>query len=445
LAAAATDLFCRCLQTQSKPVRDPYRDALSDKRNDFTRRIKGAEKEKILEKFKTLRKLTPDELTMFKYGLWTQPVFKDPDWPYLALRAYLDGDLDSSQAAKLFLFERVLGDGIVKEEIDDGDLVTRIASPTGETRGTVHQFFDHEGKPDPISRKLLQQGLKADSGRMFGIMQQVCHLPPEETQFFLIDAAPLLTKNQVEYNQVLGSVDLYNASLIAFEGTAPLLIIDEERRIIQLLVLPPRLYHALLKGKFGPNAMAPNPILGYAAVERMSDIEKRVQCIPSSLAALPSMIHQIIDAEDPLAVYFHDQLHLFIESGNPIRQLWTDLALSFKQSDPELCTILLDRNYPLYSFPELRGKVVGSDDVSPDEIFWYSFPVLQYFEPDTWTPERIDAVLRHLVKLGVSLDPLLKIAANEKPNHPYALAPWAKAARNLLSSAQKPVVESSSQ
>jgi len=259
---------------------------------------------------------------------------------------------------------------------------------------------------------------------------------PEETQFFMTPVAPILPKEEYRSRLSKGQVDVYN-SLIQDRFTL-LLNIDQPNGIIKQIVVPPRLYSALLEAKFGENAMRIDPILGYSSKEKLSDTEKRIQGIPCPFVQMPKTVHHVIDTRDPLALFWHDQSHLYIESANPHRPFWTELAQSFKDKDPALYVILLDRNFPLYSEPKLFKRASGRKDLSSKEIFFYNLPFLANFEPNLWDGsrgmDRIEAVLKEFVKRGISLDPLEKIANREPGNHLFSLHPWAKAAKRLSSS-----------
>ncbi len=391
-------------------VESPYAAAFT---TNFLRRVRGAARTKILEKLESLkeRPLSREELSAFQKGKWKHPLFADPNWPYLAIRAHMDGNLDPMQISKLFLFERIQGSG------------------------KTHQLRKSERGVDEESGALLERAFKdrnLSEAAQARIAEALVALPPEETQFFVVDVAPLLSKKEYALaSRNNGTVDMYNLAMHDLNFSL-FLIIDKQRKVIQQLVIPLRLYHALLKAIFPNTAMAPDPILGYCAKDRLSDPKARIQCTPCSLAPLPGRFHGYIDNANPLAMFYHDQLHLYAESGNPHRELWIQLALSFKKEDPALCASLLDRNFQLYSRPELWKIATGRDDLRKPELFWYTLPFLVTAEPGIWDPPgRIEKILRHLQDCGVPLDSLRECVQKEPKACPHSLKPWAAAAAKL--------------
>ena len=348
--------------------------------------------------------MTPGELHAFRKSELKHPIFSDPDWPYFVLRGFIDGDLDAMQTSKLMLFQRT------------------------QQEGVVYQIVDRDGQIDPWVEEFLRP-LDVSREERIRIQAALHALPPEETQVFILPVADLLSEEG--HRKKVFLKDIYNLFLHDLKKSL-FLLIDKEENKIRYIVIPPRLYQEILKAKFPKTAMMPKPIFGHAIPERLSDCEGRVQAIPCVSIAQPDLIHGIVDTTDPLAVYYHDQHHLWVESGNPDRRLWTNLALSFQPTDRDLMIILLDRNVPLYSHPQLHLQAAGREGLDPEEVFWYNLTFQSYFENGIWEGEvgerRMLAILQYL-KDHKALDRLEEFAAKEPADHPFSLKPWVELAK----------------
>ena|GEM_PF-5741966 len=411
-----------------------YRTDLYNPRFDLTRRMRKEEKEAVLEKFKTLKPATANEIAAFSSSDWVHPVYENPDWPHLAFKAFMDRRIDAMQMAKLFLFAETQKGGKVVSYTDSHGLKgCRIFDERRKLSAEVYQIVGDDGRIHNTFRDLLSYSLGVDFLEMQRVEEALRRLPPEETQFFLVPAAPIRTAEEIEADKKAGKVDLYN--LLIQDFRFPLLMLpDKQRGIIQQIVIPPKLYQTILQAKFGPTAMAPRPILGYSPVETLSDPNGRIQGIPCPFVKLPSRIHGIIDSSNPLAFYLHDQAHLYAESANPHRKLWIDLALSMKGADRELFIELLDRNFPLYALPKLQELHIGRR-LDAMEAFWYSLPYMEANLPGIWGgskgADRIEAILNHLKQAGVSLSSLKECYRKETDRCLYSLKPWVDAAARM--------------
>ena len=117
-----------------------------------------------------------------------------------------------------------------------------------------------------------------------------------------------------------------------------------------LMIAPPAFIYSMHRAKWGENTILPEPALGFAEVEKLSNTTKRVVSIPG-FGLSPPQTHGI--ASPPLALYLHDiPYHHAIESANTHRELWAQFALSLKQH-PSLqwfIPFILDREFPTYLY-----------------------------------------------------------------------------------------------
>lgn len=95
-----------------------YIPLLSNKNDNFIRRMSESERKDVIQKIEGSPPLTLGQLQAFKEGDWSHSIYSNPDWTYLALRSYLDKDLDINQVSKLFLFARVKAGGKVVPVVD---------------------------------------------------------------------------------------------------------------------------------------------------------------------------------------------------------------------------------------------------------------------------------------------------------------------------------------
>ncbi len=122
------------------------------------------------------------------------------------------------------------------------------------------------------------------------------------------------------------------------------------------LLPSPQLIQETLKAKFGANAIKPNPVFGFSNdLKYWWDVKHRDVAIPCvEYFSQPKMIH-IEKVVHPLDVYYHDvEYHLLIDSSNPHREDWINLANFLERQPDNLPNLqpilhhLLDRNAPEY-------------------------------------------------------------------------------------------------
>ncbi len=146
---------------------------------------------------------------------------------------------------------------------------------------------------------------------------------------------------------------------------------DTDPTGLEVLILHPKLLFQLLSNRF-PLAMKPIPVLGYRAEEKLSDPDKRVMSISSRFS--PALqVHTTRCHLDP-TMYFHDMYHLFIESANPHRKAWIELALFVRKMKEganhpefnidflnEVEKALLDREFFPYMSLYTESKIPPTD------------------------------------------------------------------------------------
>jgi len=420
LGTVAASWFRGASAPVAKPINPRSLEAFE--KIDMLRRVKKGDRQEVLEKLAKLEAspIKETELAALLRSDLSDPIFKNENWIYLAVQAHIEGRIDTMQMAKLSLLNRC------------NTVWKRDLSPP---RIFQLYMFDETGKKvlnnQSISKLFKGMDHLIDAKQLLQVMGS---LPPEETQFYSV-TVPLLSKEEYIQRVAMGNVDGLNLGFHQLKFKL-LLIVDEDGKTIEQLIVPPKLYDGLLKAKFGEQAMMSNPVMGYFKKERMSDPEHRVVCLPSPFAPLPGKIHDVVDATEPLQFYHHDLYHLWVESGNPHREKWIELALGM--DDEALRVELLDRHFPLYSRQDLHESETGKRHLTPQGAFWYSFLSLSAKNSGFWTNERIIDVLCYIQErkgewaaIGITLDSLIQLEKGNPP-HLNKLTRWATIAQTVI-------------
>ena len=319
---------------------DPIRDAFEQ---NSLRRIRKHEKEKLIADLKALdpSSIPPTALVAFKEGNWSHEIFFHKDWPLFVLHFYIRGDLDAMEMSKLYLFE--------------------------ECRN-LDRFQTHDlSNPDDFA--LFEKSIE-----LFELGDRVAELKqldPKDRQFFSF-RFPL--KNRIS--------DPFNSA--RNENLNYFTVIDLYKNEFHIIVAPPELEYKINRIKNGENATQPDPVLGYDPSDRMEDPKKRVMCIPCRYVALPKHIHEDLETK-LLGMYYHDMIHLVLDSSIHHKEIWSNLAKEFKTGKPG--ELLGDRNV-VYMEKDLVGAVRGIFGLL--DIFW-----LNIFNLSKDKKERL-ALLTHL-------------------------------------------------
>lgn len=233
------------------------------------------------------------------------------------IKAHLAGDLDEMQAAHRLLF-------------------LRCVSMANDVQ--VHSLQTEDG------RSLLGKAFpKWSAAALQKLQLKLQQEAPEESQFFTFYS---------EYTKQTEDMDPASYSI---GGFIPFSFgyIRKEKKILNF-ILPPKLLQRLLEAEFGSQAVRVEPVLGYSPIEKFSDYQKRIVSIPFDLTrSEPDKIHEIFRTRNNCAIYQHDALyHCVVESANPHRAIWTEIALYLKEKDKKMGIYLLDRDL----FEYVNGK-----------------------------------------------------------------------------------------
>lgn len=285
---------------------------------------------------KAMRSITGIDIHLVLSGDWTN--LSRETISAAILKAHLEGQIDEMEAARHFLHLRCLTSNKTTQvhsiHINEGwDLLTK-ALPNWDT----------------VALQKLQNSLQLED--------------LEEGEFFSFST----TKSLLVKDGVL-DVGSYATGFLPFSVG----FIDEGEQIHNLII-PPKLWQKLLDGEFGKQAIRVKPILGYSVKEKFSDYSERVVSIPCDfITSLPEKVHNIVDGKDNCAMYQHDALyHAYIESANPHRAIWTEIALATKQIHKELGISLLDRNCPQYVTCGKNKEKAFWDALSENLNLWFS-------------------------------------------------------------------------
>lgn len=336
---SAVDVLARCvIQELSSvaaspviPVQEVAKTPLPGLfQSEFLRRIKLAEKEKIAEEVKKLAPLQPDIIEALHEINTAHPIFKNPQLSLVTLQAYLEGELSDSQAAAIFLWESCC-------EIDK---MTTLHSMRPEDVEASCQLFDHHFHWVDLT-------IDPDFWRRFAQFLDDEGFPMNERSFFCVKTR---IRNPMENEDMHMTLAMLSSKL-PIHGAYLDPHSSNVHTPISTLVVPPRLYQAMLNFKFGPQAMQLLPALGYFTKERLSDPHKRVTTIPCSLVTLPRKIHGSICVSRGPGFYLHDaKYHLLVESSNSHRAIWIALAVDVMHRDRMKQIRWLDRDMPDYLF-----------------------------------------------------------------------------------------------
>lgn len=407
---------------KSSPVFAPQLEAVF--RKDFLRRIKPIERVRIAEKLKALPKASVEDINALKKGVWSSSIFRRKDWPYIALQAYVDEHLNEMEISKLYLYKRC-------QEVGKGC--------------ATHAATTSDGRSDKLGMEFLFAALgdtftEEDKGK---VVSRIHALPYEHTQYFSYEVSLLSPQalEKLKKREVHRVIDMANTAYHMMKVSL-LILPNATQTAARVCIIPPLLWHEILQAKFASNAMQPIPVLGYSEKEKFSDSSRRVVGIPCSFVGTPSIIHHEIDVAKDAGLYLHDAgYHLFIESANPHRKAWIELALFLRNTGKQaLAVSLLDRDCPLYAYPYLDENEIGRKLLSNHEKFWYSFPYLIRRAVVIGEEDRAE-ILRYILchqmrweeQYGISSEQLEEYCKMENENvGEFSLTPWLETYQNLV-------------
>ncbi len=363
---------------------------------DFLCRITGLERDLLVDELKKLneRSLSSSEIEAFQKGDWNHAIFRKENWPLLVIHAYIQGKLDEWQVSKLLLFD----------------------SSKNLHKFKTHRLLDAKGKVNPKVGGLLVEGLKYLE---FTNPKQLEGLPPENLEFFSFRIPCLEGKdyeNELE-RQIVDSYNFMHNQFNSENGSRQLCtIFDPKTKELEVLILPPLLFHSILKLKHGDNAMSPKLVLGYREDENMEDPKKRVMGVPCRFVSDPSTIHDMVSTQY-MGLYSHDCYHLAVESANPHREIWIELARKIPIRLPKIKAFIEDRDFQYYPLDNFKTNLPSN--LSDAQKFWYTVSNINDEEAKKIIIQTVlDNQLEWGPKFGISIDSL-KNCYLKDPSNPY--------------------------
>jgi len=345
---AISDNFSETVEVPQPTIESAMAGARTDKRSkEFVRRIPDYEWAAITAKIVDLSPdFTDNELHALKTGEWGHAIFRSKNWPYLAFYAYLSGKIDQKHIDKLFIYDACRREGAYQLTKEGANVICcQLVRPNGTL----------DEKALEMAMPFLQEQFSKE--QIPALLEHLKTLPPEDTQFFIIGQRP---------QKLLDGI--YDASKF--------LLCDSQRVLLQMAA-PPVLIHAMYQAKFGKHAMEPRSILGFSDIEVLSNPKKRISAIPCPFITHPEKVHN--KRTTPLGIYHHDiAYHLLIESANPHKEAWIELAQAIKKHKEDcikqfgeetyncLFQETLDREFRMYPLKE------DAFELTDGEKFWYS-------------------------------------------------------------------------
>ena len=320
---------------------------------NFLKRIPPEQQKELLAKIRPMPPMEEREEAQVVNTLsamnWNDPLFQREDWLYIALKMHSQGHLDDGQMGHLFLYASC-------KKMPDFQCYT------------------------PESPITYQDILKKGFSRMEGLnMDQAIedlrpYPTPADLQVFsyriarkLIDLAHIKELFSKEGGGPLNETEKNAAFHGYLFNDFKFLPIVEHEKYLEFLIIPPKLFQQLLCNKF-LFAMRPSPALGYNPTEELSDPEQRVMSISSPLSLIGMVHNAIVDPNGP-AMYLHDMYHLLLESANPHRAAWIELATLFgNRKGTDLAKAqeqFLDRDFGLY-----LKQLCSEEKQPPSETFF---------------------------------------------------------------------------
>ncbi|NGX46219.1 MAG: hypothetical protein K940chlam2_01406 [Chlamydiae bacterium] len=267
---------------------------------ELFRRLPKGELHEALDNLATLDLTRTEELVpLMQQPDFTHTFFREERWAEYVLHGSVTGKLTAYETAKLFLYKAV-------------------QEYTLETSPQVVQLLDAKGEVDREAWELLCSGMKGQYSEreLDALLENLQRHPPEETQFFTV------TRKR---SKMIGALKFFGHTLFANWGT----------NSVQQLVMPPALAEAIYHSKWEDQTMRSRPVFGLSASTDFEDPNFRDILIPASLFTMPKQADGI--GVDPLEFYHHDSAyHLWLESTNPHRELWIQMAKKLSTMGEEI-------------------------------------------------------------------------------------------------------------
>jgi len=329
---------------------------------EFIRRVEPVEFKKQLNEIKS-QALAFGYLDAFRTHDFSHPIFKQAVCYLPILYHMILGDISLQNASLLLLY------------------LDAIKS-TGIQNIAVCRLGEDKSNMDILKKGLMGGVVEFSDSELVVIEEQLQHLPVKDKTFFVIpvngfcmNEAEIHERAARQGDKLLNSEQLNELEIptvleffyhcLKFR----LMLIDDNDGALSQIILPPNLYHHLLQVKFGDKAIRPNPVLGLSKPEDFQDPSKRDVLIPIAFIETP----KYADNFRADSFYHHDLIyHCFIESANPSRAAWVELAMEAKkEGHDDVWNFLLDRETPFYYLKDAQIDVAG-DILTDQQAFWFS-------------------------------------------------------------------------
>jgi hypothetical protein len=290
--------------------------------NDWNRMFLRANPEERLDLEQKLDRIEISEaqVQILQLGDIFDEFYENEEYDLYVLKALRIGKISQFQAAKLLDFHELQKQPYFEMQLKNQD-------------GTLN-LEDWE---------LLSASMQDISAeKLEKVKAAILDLPPSETQMFLFHRNKILRPEHA-WSPLYSVYDLVWESGSAFRMVCKN---EEGKDEFLFSVIPPTLHYTVLHAIFGKNAMLANPVCGaFSNPEDFESPTARDAYIPCSFFKTPDRVHEV--SADALGIMIHDVLgHLWFEGATPRIPL-IRIALLFRQSDPDIWNILLDRVSPI--------------------------------------------------------------------------------------------------
>lgn len=272
----------------------------------------------------------------------------DPDLPYFALLAFAKGDLNVMELSQVLLIVECM----------------HVRNKRSVEVFTLKNKQNVERVLESVDTLLTEE-------QKGTLRKKLPLLPISEGCFTVLDAPYVITED-LTYDEKART----NLFILFDEGFDHTLFLTVPNRdSYRQFVISPRIAYEICKVMNGPLAMRPNLVIGYSKREDFSYPERRDIFTPCPKVSTPSTLHEL-DAT-AMGMYHHDiAYHYFVDSANPHREAWIELARHANKKFKELAVAiedLLDRDFMFYIYPKLAKKLFKSDKYEKSTLFWCTF------------------------------------------------------------------------
>ena len=294
---------------------------------------------------------------------FTHPIFNNTECDLLILYYTILGDISIQNASLLLLYLDAVKT-VNKENVEIYDLEKDETSISILAKGG--QGDDAEFSPSELEE----------------FKKQLKNIPKENKTFFVLKLNSFCMDTEEVQERAFRLVNKFASNENIDEKDIPtileflyhclkfrLMLFKNDDGSLSQVITSPNLYYHLLKVKFGGKAIRPNPVLGFSRPEDFQDPSKRDVLIPIRFFKTP----KFADHFRADSFYHHDlTYHCFVDSSNPLRSAWIELAMQAKDDGhDDVWNSLLDRETPFYY--NQNAQIDHADRLLTDEqAFWLS-------------------------------------------------------------------------